>query len=248
MTSTPSTPSPLSAPSSTPTGSPRSGRTVLARGGPFGWRAVDLLTLAVLGIAFGVGFFGFDTFLYAPLEVALSGFPPLKELLLGVWLLPCVAGMLLVRRPGAALLCEFVAAIVEMLLGNQWGALVLLSATLQAGGVEVVAALFRWRRFGVVVAMLGGALAAVFEIVLYEWHVYVVEFSPLWKGIYLGAGVVSGLAAGVLGSLLVTALAATGAANAFPAGEEHVLAGAGGGDSFPDAAPDAAPDAFPDAR
>lgn len=228
-------------PSDVPTASglpDRDGRSVVARGGPFAWRAVDLLTLAVLGVAFGVAFFGFDTFLYAPLEVALSGFPPLKELLLGVWILPCVVGMLVVRRPGAAILCEVVAASVETLLGNQWGAMVLVSALLQAGGVEVVAAILRWRSFGVLVAVAGGALAAVFEIVLYEWYAYVPEFSWAWKLAYLGAGVVSGIVAGVVAHLLVKALAATGAANAFPPGEEHVLAS-------PALAAD---EAFPDAR
>ena len=28
----------------------------LARGGPFAWRAVDLVTAAILGVAFGVAF------------------------------------------------------------------------------------------------------------------------------------------------------------------------------------------------
>lgn len=196
-----------------------------ARGGPFAWRAVDLVTLAVLGVALGVVFWGFDTFLYNPLKVALSGFPPAQELMLGVWLLPAVAGALLVRRPGAALLCEMVAANVEMLLGNQWAGMVLLSGLLQALGVEVAVALWRWRRHDRFVAMLGGALAATFEIVLYEWWSYVAEFSWAWKFIYLGAGIVSGIViAGLGGIALIRALVGTGAIAHFPPGEEHAVA------------------------
>lgn len=195
-----------------------------ARGGPFAWRAVDIVTLAVLGVALGVAFWGFDTFLYEPLKVALSVFPPLQELLLGIWILPAVAGALLVRRPGAALLCEMVAASVEMMLGNQWAAMVLLSGLLQAAGVEIVAALWRWRRFDLSTAVLGGMLGAALEIVAYEWWSYVPEYSWTWKLVYLAAGVVSGFViAGLGGHALVKALAATGAVDAFPPGEEHLV-------------------------
>ncbi len=202
-------------------------RPVLARGGPAAWRALDLITLAVLGVAFGVAFWGFDNVIYPVLDGLFAGFPPAAELMLGVWLLPAVVGALIVRRPGAALMCELVAANVEMMLGQKWGALVLISGVLQALGVEVVAAALRWRRFGLVTAMAGGALAAVFEIVAYEWWTYVADYSLGWKLIYLAAGVVSGIVvAGIGGWALVKALSATGALDAFPPGLERLYANA----------------------
>jgi energy-coupling factor transport system substrate-specific component len=186
-----------------------------------GWRGVDLITAAMLAVAFGVVFWGFDTFIYPVLSVATTSFPPLGELMLGVWLVPPVVGALVVRRPGAALFTELVAANVELFLGNKWGAAVLLSGLLQGLGVELAMAMFRHRRFGIVVAVLGGVLSAVFEIVFYEWHSYVAEYSSAWKAIYLGAGMVSGaVIAGAGGWLLVRALAKTGALNAFPPGQE----------------------------
>jgi energy-coupling factor transport system substrate-specific component len=185
------------------------------------WRGVDLITAAMLAVAFGVVFWGFDTFIYPILSTATAGFPPLGELMLGVWLLPAVVGGLVIRRPGAALFTELVAANVELFLGNKWGAAVLLSAVLQGLGVELALALFRHRRFGVLVAVLGGLLSAVFEIVLYEWQSYVAEYSSAWKAIYLACGMVSGaVIAGVGGWFLVRALARTGALNAFPPGQE----------------------------
>jgi len=185
------------------------------------WRGVDLITAAMLAVAFGVVFWGFDTFIYPFLSAATAGFPPLGELMLGVWLVPAVVGALVIRRPGAAIFTELVAANVELFLGNKWGAAVLLSGVLQGLGVELAMALFRHRRFGVVVAVLGGVLAAVFEIVFYEWQSYVAEYSSAWKAIYLGCGMLSGaVIAGVGGWLLVRALARTGALNAFPPGQE----------------------------
>lgn len=195
--------------------------TVLATRPLMRWRGVDLITAAMLAVGFGVVFWGFDTFLYPFLSAATAGFPPLGELMLGVWLVPAVVGALVIRRPGAALFTELVAANVELFLGNRWGAAVLLSGVLQGLGVELVMALFRHRRFGVVVAVLGGILSAVFEIVLFEWQSYVADFSGTWKAIYLACGMVSGaVVAGVGGWLLVRALARTGALNAFPPGQE----------------------------
>lgn len=186
-----------------------------------GWRGVDLITAAMLAVAFGVMFWGFDTFIYPILSTVSAGFPPIGELVLGVWLLPAVVAALVIRRPGAAVFTELVAANIELFLGNRWGAAVLLSAVLQGLGVELALALFRHRRFGVLVAMLGGVLAAVFEIVFYEWYSYVAEYSSVWKAIYLVCGMVSGaVIAGAGGWALVRALARAGALNAFPAGQE----------------------------
>lgn len=195
--------------------------TALATRPLMAWRGVDLITAAMLAVAFGVIFWGFDTFIYPVLSTVTAGFPPAGELMLGVWLVPAVVGALVIRRPGAALFTELVAANIELFLGNKWGAAVLLSAVLQGLGVEVAMALFRHRRFGVFVACLGGVLAAVFEIVFFEWHSYVAEYSTGWKAIYLACGMVSGaVIAGVGGWALVRALARTGALNAFPPGHE----------------------------
>jgi energy-coupling factor transport system substrate-specific component len=196
-------------------------RTIRAAGRITGWRGVDLITAAMLAVGFGVVFWAFDTFIYPAVTVVTAGFPPAGELSLGVWLLPAVVGGLVVRRPGAALFTELVAANIELFLGNQWGVAVLLSGALQGLGVEIVLALFLWRRFGVLTAVLGGIASAMLEIVGYEWWSYVGGYSWTWRIVYLVCGMVSGaLIAGVGGWALVRALARAGALNAFPAGQE----------------------------
>ena len=202
-------------------------RHVTATGPVSQWRGIEFVTLAVLGVAFGVAFWGWDVFLY-PLVMAALVFPPAGSLTLGVWLLPAVAGGLIVRRPGAALFTEFVAANVEMLLGNQWGPAVLVSALLQGLGVELALALFRWRRIGVGVAILAGMCAATLELVGYEWWTYMAEYDFGWKLLALGFALVSGaLVAGVGGWAVTRGLAAAGALDAFPPGREHRLATGG---------------------
>ena len=199
-------------------------RTQLAVGGPVAWRSVDLVTTAILGVALGVAFWGWDLLLYPAGSALLNtAFPPLASLTLGVWVLPAVVGGFVVRRPGAALLCEIVAATVEALLGNQWGLNVMISGALQALGVEIILAVFLWRGFRLGVAVLAGVLSAILELCCWEWWVYQGEYTVSMKLVALGCAVISCSAISGLGGWgLVRAMAATGALNAFPAGREHL--------------------------
>lgn len=189
------------------------------------YRTIDLVTIAVLGVAFGVIFWGWDK-VYEPVSAAFEiVHPTTKGLLGGVWLIAAVVGALVVRRPGAALATELVAASMELVLpgGNQWGVSAMASGLIQGLGVELVFALFLYRRFGLVVAALAGVAAAVAES-LYEWHAYFPDWHTGDKWGYLAFFAVSGaVVAGGLGTLLVKALARAGVLDAFDAGREAVV-------------------------
>ncbi len=194
------------------------------------WRTIDLLTTAVIGVVFGVAYWGWSSGYTALSDPISSVIGPAKGLLGGPWLIAGVVGGLVVRRPGAALMAEFLAAAVSGILGTQWGATVLLSGLLQGLGVEFALALFVYKVFNVYVAALGGALAAAFET-LYEWDAYWVGLPTDWKFQYLGFFMLSGaLVAGVGGWLLTKALAASGAIDALPAGREAAAGGEAGTD------------------
>lgn len=203
-------------------------RTELATGPLMGWRGIDFVTTAVLGVAFGVVFLVWDNLFQHGWELLTAGFPPAGSFALGVWLLPAVAGGLLVRRPGAAFMCEMVAALLECAVGNQWGAAVLISGVLQGVGAELGFAAFGYRRFGPAAAMLSGALSAIVPICLYEWWFGMAEYAWGWRFFALGFAALSGVLIAGLGAwALIRALAGAGAINAFPAGREH-LAGTSG--------------------
>ncbi len=182
------------------------------------WRTIDLVTTCLIGVVFGVAYWGWSS-AYTALD--LSGvLGPVKGLFGGPWLIAGVVGGLVVRRPGAALTAEFLAAMVSGILGTQWGATVLLSGLLQGLGVEFALGLLLFRNFSVYVAMLGGIFAAAFET-LYEWDAYWIGLSTSWKLQYLGWFALSGaVVAGLGGWLLTRALARTGAIDALPAGRE----------------------------
>lgn len=184
------------------------------------YRTVDIVTVATLGVAVGVAFWGWDQ-LFAVITPVTTGFPPSAGLVSGPWLLGGILGGLIVRKPGAAVVCELVAANVEYLLGAQWGASVLVSGLLQGLGVEIVLAIFLYRRFGLAVAALAGILAGVVESV-YEWYAYYPDWDAGYRLAYLVMFAISGaVIAGAGGWAIVRALAATSALDAFPPGREH---------------------------
>ncbi|WP_243229418.1 ECF transporter S component [Microbacterium sp. CIAB417] len=192
---------------------------------PWRWRVVDIVVAAVLGVALGLVFWGWNTIGYAWFGAADALTPGLGGIAVGIWLLGGVVGGLVIRKPGAALVVELVAAIVSMMIGNVWGVSTVLSGLVQGLGAELVFALFLYRRFGIVVAMLAGAGAGaaawIFEL-FYGSSPNILK-SLEFNTIYLTTVVISGaILAGIVGWLLVRALAVTGALNRFAAGRELV--------------------------
>jgi len=186
------------------------------------YRTIDLVTIATLGVAFGVIFWGWDK-AYEPVSTALTVIHPTTVGVVGgLWLIAGVVGGLVVGKPGAALATELIAASMELVLpgGNQWGFSALTSGLLQGLGAELVFAVFLYRRFSLAVAALAGIVAAAFEWI-YEWNFYWTEWDVAYKLIYLGFFAVSGaVIAGLGGWLLVRALGRAGVLDAFPAGRE----------------------------
>jgi len=194
---------------------------VLASRPLLAFRTVDLVSAAMLGVAFGVVFWAWNLIYAATSGPVGALLAPLTSILGGPWLLAGVVGGLLIRRPGAALTAEVVAASVSALIGNEWGWTTVVSGLVQGFGVEVALAIFAWKKFGPLVAMLAGALAATFEVVFYEWHTWLADFDLPFKLAYLGFFVVSGaFVAGLGGLAIVRALARAGAVNSMPPGQE----------------------------
>ena len=185
------------------------------------WRTVDIVVTAVLGVAFGVVFWAWNL-LWAATGTAFTAFPPGQAFMYGVWLLPAVLAPLVVRKPGAGLFAELMAAVISALLGSQWGSIVLLYGLLQGLAGELGYAVLRYRRFGwpaaLLSAVLAGAMAAVLDLIYYY-----PTWSVGWKTSYLLVVIGSTvLVAGIGGPLLVRALAGTGALNSFAAGRRRV--------------------------
>lgn len=186
----------------------------------FAWRVVDIVVGAVLGVVLGVVFFLWNQLynpISAPLEAALPG---LQALTYGIWLIGGVLGGLIIRKPGAALYVELVAASVAALLGAQWAFLTLESGLVQGLGAELIFLLFFYRRWNLPVAMLAGALAGL-AMAINDLILWYPGAAPVFQATYTISSVISGvLLAGLVSWLLTKALARTGALNRFASGRE----------------------------
>jgi energy-coupling factor transport system substrate-specific component len=185
-----------------------------------GLRTVDIVVGAVVGVAFGVVFWAWNL-LWAATGPAFSAVPPLQGFMYGVWLVPGVLGALVLRRPGAAVLCALVASVVSALLGSQWGLTVVWYGLLQGAAPELVFLLHRYRSWVLRTAVLAGAAAGLAAVGL-DLVLWYPEWSTGWKATYAVLVTASAaLVAGVGSWLLVRALAPTGVLAPFPSGREQ---------------------------
>ncbi len=182
------------------------------------WRIVDIVVAALIAVAGGIIFWAWSqgaNVISTPLNAI---YPPLTGLYAGGWLIPAVLGMLIIRKPGAALFCEAVAATGELIMGSQYGTTVLISGIVQGLGAELVFAAFRYKKFNFPTALLAGAGAGLFgalndSFMPWGWNI---AYGAGDKLVYVLLMALSGaVIAGALSWLATRGLAKTGVLSSF---------------------------------
>ena len=187
------------------------------------WRVVDIVVAAIIAVASGVIFWGWDIVCTAPLTLFEAVTPGFEGLLNGFWLFAGPLAAIIVRKPGAALFAETLAAALELTMGNQWGiGGSLIVGIAQGLGAEVGLAIFAYRKWDLLSTTVSGALAGVGNV-LYYW-----AMNPAWGmmrvGVYCAASVISGaVLAGLLMYFLQVAIAKTGVLDRFESGRTQEL-------------------------
>ena len=189
---------------------------------PYSWRVVDIVVASVIGVASGVIFIVWNVAsepITGPLKALLPGLQALGG---GFWLFAGPLTALIIRKPGAALFGELVAACVSVLVGGgSWGVTVLVSGLIQGLGAEVVFLAFRYRVWKVGVVILAGVGAGLAMAIndLIAWYA---GADTLFTIVYIVASMISGaLIAGLLSWVAVRGLAQTGVLSRFAAGRER---------------------------
>ena len=184
------------------------------------WRVVDIVVASVIGVASGF-LFAIWSVLSNPVTEPLKALlPGLQAAGYGFWLFAGVLTALIIRKPGAALYGELVAAVVSALVGNQWGWLTLVSGLTQGLGAELVFLLFLYGNWRVYVAVLAGAGAGL-AMALTDLPLWYSGAGPTFGFVYTVSAIAGGaLVAGVLPWFATRGIARTGALSRFASGRE----------------------------
>jgi energy-coupling factor transport system substrate-specific component len=186
------------------------------------WRTVDIVVTAVLGVAFGVVFWAWNL-AFGPLSAPLAFLAPLVGILNGVYLMPAVVAGLLVRKPGAAVFASTLAAALSLLFGSPYGGIIIVYGLVQGIGGEVGFLITRYRSFAWGTAVLAGITAGLSTSIMDNSLYYSTLSFFGFKLPYTVFTVISSvLLAGIVGLLLVRAMARTGALSSFAAGRTRV--------------------------
>lgn len=182
----------------------------------------DILITIVIALVFGIIYK-----LWGPVYNIFKPFGlHIGDVIYGMWFIAGTVAVLLLRKPGVALLAETAAASGEFLVGSEYGLSVLLYGVVQGLGTELMFALFGYKRYTAFVAALGGIASAVGSIVMDAAYGYVMDLA-LWNLLLLiGARLIGGfLLAGLLAYFLVEALEKTGVTSLIrPASDEDYKA------------------------
>ena len=179
------------------------------------WNTREIILAANLGLVFGILFMGWNIIWGFARPLKATG---LRDLFYGFWFIGGIVVPYIIRKPGAAVAGEVLAALAEMLAGGEWGATLLISGLAQGGASELVFAATGYRRWSLPVLALAGIAAGIGSFVVD----YVIEYYTLARGVLavmFVARMISGaVLAGWLGKVLTDALVNTGVLSGYAIG------------------------------
>lgn len=178
------------------------------------WKLRDIVVLSSLSVVFAVIYL-----LFLQIGNVLVGFmgPMGYEVIFGIWFIVSIIATYIIRKPGAAVISETIAGLVEVLIGNAVGPILIVSALVQGLGAEAVFAATRYRNFSTKVLMLAAVGSAVFS---FAWGYFRSGYAAYSLGLILAMLLVrcisGAVISGLLGKWIADALANTGVLRSFP--------------------------------
>jgi energy-coupling factor transport system permease protein len=184
-----------------------------------GWTTRDAVLVAVLAVVFG-----FVYIQYTPIWIAAAGLGAQigQEAVFGFWLIAGVLASYITRRPGAALVGEFLAALAEVLFGAAAGTPLLVTGIMEGLGAEIVFGARGWRDYSLRTVVLAGAGAMLVALPWNWFRLGYFELNPGFLVVLLIVRLLSGaILSGLLTKVIGDALARTGVLSNFAIGRER---------------------------
>ena len=123
------------------------------------WNVADVTLTVVVAVVSGIIFWGV-ALADGPISATLKliPVPGVSALSYGLYYFAGPLAAIMVRKPGAALFSEFIAAIVELTIGSQWGGIgTILPGLVQGLFAEFAFLFFMYRKWNVGLSALSGA-------------------------------------------------------------------------------------------
>ena len=181
------------------------------------WRVVDIVIVAIVAVAVGL-IFRLWAAAWGGFQLMFLAYPPGIGIFSGMFVLAGPLAMYIVRKPGAAVIAEVLAAVFEAVLGSHFGTGAIMSGLIQGAMAEVAFAAFRYRVYSFATLMLSGILAGL-GLGVHEVIIYYSEWAMDGRLVYIVLAVISGLVfGGLLSWIAHRTLAAAGALSAFDTG------------------------------
>ena len=127
----------------------------------------DYLLMSLIAVVFGIVFLlavyagAALTTALTPLGLGVLGYEPFY----GIWYMAAIITTYLIRKPVVGIVTEVIAALIEVLLGNMFGVMVLISAFIQGVGVEIPFALTKYKNYSYKVTMLSALSATILSFI-----------------------------------------------------------------------------------
>lgn len=115
----------------------------------FSWSLNEIILVSMICIVFGVVYLG-AVYLMSVVESALAftGLTKLgTEVIFGIWFMAATLAGYILQKPGVAIIAETIASVIEVLLGNWFGPMVIVTGIVQGLGAEAVFAAGRYKKF-----------------------------------------------------------------------------------------------------
>ena len=192
----------------------------------YSWKLRDIIMVAMLCVVFGVIYLGgvyVASFLGAVL--APAGLAPLgNEIVFGVWFMVSTLAACILQKPGVAVISEILAALIEVLMGNMYGPMVIVSGIIQGAGAEIVFALHGYKKYDMRTMCFAAAGCCATSFV---WSFFRSGYGLLAPGLLAAMFLIrltgSVLLSGVLCRLMGDGLAKTGLLKGYALGKSCAL-------------------------
>lgn len=165
----------------------------------------DVILMAGFGMIFAIVYLAvFNVGMGLSAALTTTGLGDFSfDIIYGVWFMAGTMAAYIIRKPGAGLIAEVLASVVELLMGNSGGIAVVITGLIQGLGTELGFAIFRYKRWNMASLSLASVLSGVF---IYGYELYYLQYYMLPFGMHCGHLIIRSISGIVFSALIVKAV------------------------------------------